>query len=182
MELHGYVDGFILSFSFQFPAGIGKQLLKLKLAVVHILTRRLVPLMHLSPVVSQKSAKWPILAVRIANCLMCRLQQQLPRGARLHAQRALAPDLQRQLDARAAEQVAARRGRGGAASEQLEADRALRRDVVGVLPAHVRPQVAGAGQSRLTRGGELSWSFFAAPPPHASSGNLAFSCGANCRD
>ena len=65
---------------------------------------------------------------------------QLPRVARLHAQRALAPDLQRQLDARAAEQVAARRGRGGAASEQLEADRALRRDVVGVLAAHVLPQ------------------------------------------
>ena len=65
------------------------------------------------------------------------LKSQILSGTRLHANRALAPNRQRQLNARAAEEVAARRGSSGVTGEQLEADRALRRDVVEVLTAHV---------------------------------------------
>ena len=65
---------------------------------------------------------------------------QVRSSACLHARRALAAELQRLLDALAAEAVAAGRGRSrGDAGEGVEADRALGslRVVVGVLRVHV---------------------------------------------
>ena len=67
---------------------------------------------------------------------------QILSGTRLHANRALAPDRQRQLNARAAEDVAARRGPSGVTGEQLEADWALRLEFIGMLRAHVLLQGA----------------------------------------